>query len=279
LAIYRDFYNYATVEIYVASRERDQMKDKTGMHFTLYPSVDIVEGSALTSRTAISVTLGTQIKKERIGNPIDIALAYQDAGAQWIHVVDLDAAAGKGKNRNTVIALLKRVTANVQVCGGIRHDIDVAELIDAGCKRINIGTAALENPGWCESLFERYGDKIAIALDVKMSPSGYQLATRGWNHVTGDLWSEIAKLDRLGCPRYVVTDVDRGGNMNHPNFRLLEAVIEKTTKPVISGGGVSSLEDIHALAEMNVEGTVLGQALHIRSLSYTDIKRALRPAD
>ncbi|MDR5759941.1 HisA/HisF-related TIM barrel protein [Caballeronia sp. LZ035] len=246
------------------------------MRFTLYPSVDIVNAHALTSRTAIAATLGHDMKAERLGSPIDLALAFQDAGARWIHVVDLDAAAGKGSNRHLVFELLKQVRANVQVCGGIRTENDVAQLIDAGCGRINIGTAALENPHWCESLFKRYGEKIAIALDVRESDSGYRLTSRGWNDESGDVWPKLALLDQLGCPRYVVTDVNRGGNMNHPNLRLLEAMTKRTSRPIVSGGGVSSIDDIFALKAIEVEGTVLGQALHCGSLSYGEIEAQLR---
>ncbi|MDR5837737.1 HisA/HisF-related TIM barrel protein [Caballeronia sp. LZ034LL] len=245
------------------------------MSFTLYPSVDIVASNALTSRTAIAATLGHDMKAEQLGSPVDLALAFQDAGARWIHVVDLDAAAGKGNNRHLIIELLKRVKANVQVCGGIRTESDVAQLIDAGCARINIGTAALDNPHWCETLFRRYGEKIAIALDVRESDSGYTLTSRGWNDESGDLWPKLATLDELGCPRYVVTDVNRGGTMNHPNLRLLEAMKKRTCKPIVSGGGVSSIGDIFALEAIGVEGTVLGQALHCGSLSYGEIEAQL----
>ncbi|WP_237387582.1 HisA/HisF-related TIM barrel protein [Xenorhabdus sp. Sc-CR9] len=242
--------------------------------FEIFPSVDIVDGIAMTSNSAIRLTRGESPTLRRpLGTPADVALAWQNAGAKWIHVVDLDAASGKGSNSHLIADVLDAVDINVQVCGGIRDEEILRRTLATGCQRVNIGTAALEKPDWCAKAIAEYGDKIAIALDVKCTPEGYQLATHGWNVSNGNLWDVLERLDKQGCQRYVVTDVGRGGMMSSPNFTLLREVCEKTASPVVAGGGVSSIDDLCTLADMSylgVEGAILGQALHIGKVSLED---------
>ncbi|TDB55715.1 HisA/HisF-related TIM barrel protein [Photorhabdus luminescens] len=242
--------------------------------FEIFPSVDIVDGIAMTSNSAIRLTRGESPTLRRpLGTPAEVALAWQNAGAKWIHVVDLDAASGRGSNSHLIADVLAAVNINVQVCGGIRDETILRKVLATGCQRVNLGTAALENPDWCARAIAEYGDKIAIALDVKNTSEGYQLATHGWNVSKGNLWDVLERLDKQGCQRYVVTDVERGGMMSSPNFTLLQEVCAKTSSPVIAGGGVSSLDDLRALADLStigVEGAILGQALHIGKVPLED---------
>ncbi len=242
--------------------------------FEIFPSVDIVDGIAMTSNSAIRLTRGESPTLRRpLGTPAEVALAWQNAGAKWIHVVDLDAASGRGSNSHLIADVLAAVDINVQVCGGIRDETILRKVLATGCQRVNLGTAALENPDWCARAIAEYGDKIAIALDVKSTSEGYQLATHGWNVSKGNLWNVLERLDKQGCQRYVVTDVERGGMMNSPNFTLLQEVCAKTSSPVIAGGGISSLDDLRALADLStigVEGAILGQALHIGKVPLED---------
>ncbi|MBS9439075.1 1-(5-phosphoribosyl)-5-((5-phosphoribosylamino)methylideneamino)imidazole-4-carboxamide isomerase [Photorhabdus noenieputensis] len=242
--------------------------------FEIFPSIDIVDGIAMTSNSAIRLTRGESPTLRRpLGTPAEVALAWQNAGAKWIHVVDLDAASGRGSNSHLIADVLAAVNINVQVCGGIRDETILRKVLATGCQRVNLGTAALENPDWCARAIAEYGDKIAIALDVKSTPEGYQLATHGWNVSKGNLWDVLERLDKQGCQRYVVTDIERGGMMSSPNFTLLQEVCAKTSSPVIAGGGVSSLDDLRALADLStigVEGAILGQALHIGKVPLED---------
>ncbi|MCC8374498.1 MULTISPECIES: HisA/HisF-related TIM barrel protein [Photorhabdus] len=242
--------------------------------FEIFPSVDIVDGIAMTSNSAIRLTRGESPTLRRpLGTPAEVALAWQNAGAKWIHVVDLDAASGRGSNSHLIADVLAAVDINVQVCGGIRDETILRKVLATGCQRVNLGTAALEHPDWCARAIAEYGDKIAIALDVKNTSEGYQLATHGWNVSKGNLWDLLERLDKQGCQRYVVTDVERGGMMSSPNFTLLQEVCAKTSSPVIAGGGVSSLDDLRALADLStigVEGAILGQALHIGKVPLED---------
>ncbi|MEQ2024826.1 HisA/HisF-related TIM barrel protein [Xenorhabdus szentirmaii] len=242
--------------------------------FEVFPSVDIVDGVAMTSNSAIRLTRGesTTLRKP-LGTPAEVALEWQNAGANWIHVVDLDAASGRGCNSHLIAEVIAAVDINVQVCGGIRNETILSQVLATGCQRVNLGTAALENPIWCAKAIEKYGDKIAIALDVRNTSKGYQLATHGWNVNKGNLWEVLERLDKEGCQRYVVTDVERGGMMSSPNFELLRQVCEKTSAPVVAGGGVSSIDDLSTLAAMSdlgVKGAILGQALHIGKVSLED---------
>ncbi|EGR1263685.1 1-(5-phosphoribosyl)-5-[(5-phosphoribosylamino)methylideneamino] imidazole-4-carboxamide isomerase [Vibrio cholerae] len=232
--------------------------------FKLYPSIDIVGGKALTSRSAINITLGITEEKTYLGEVFEVAELHFQSGAKWIHIVDLDAASGVGSNQRLIMDLVKHFSEKVQtqVCGGIRSNEILEQYILAGCSRVNISSMIFDKPKLCGKLLKKYGGKIAIALDVKLVNQEYKLATRGWNNLQGNLWTTLDWLDNSGCQRYVLTDVDRGGSLNHPNFSLLEQVLTKTSTPIISGGGLCSLDDIDRLYQIGIEGAVLGQLIH-----------------
>jgi phosphoribosyl isomerase A len=221
----------------------------------LLPAVDVAAGRA------VRLVQGEAGSETVYGVPRDAALAWQSAGAEWIHVVDLDAAFGRGSNHAVLAEVVGVLDIAVEVSGGIRDDASLEAAFATGCARVNIGTAALENPDWTARAITRYGDKVAVGLDVR----GTMLAARGWTHEGGDLWEVLDRLDRDGCARYVVTDVTRDGTMSGPNLTLLRSVCQRTDRPVIASGGVAGLIDIAALRSLvplGVEGAIIGKALY-----------------
>jgi 1-(5-phosphoribosyl)-5-[(5-phosphoribosylamino)methylideneamino] imidazole-4-carboxamide isomerase/N-(5'phosphoribosyl)anthranilate isomerase len=195
------------------------------------------------------------------GNPLDVALEFQAAGAEWLHLVDLDAAFGRGENSALLAEVVGKLDIKVELSGGIRDDESLRRALATGCTRINLGTAALENPEWTAKIISEFGDRIAVGLDVR----GHVLAARGWTKEGGDLFETIERLERDGCARYVVTDVTKDGTLQGPNVQLLQEVCAVTKKPVVASGGISSLADIESLMALNamgVEGAIVGKALY-----------------
>ena len=221
----------------------------------LLPAIDVKDGRA------VRLVQGELSKESIYGAPLEVALEFQNAGAQWIHLVDLDAAFGRGDNSALLAEIVGTVDIKVELSGGIRDDDSLARAIATGCKRINLGTAALENPEWTARVISQYGDLIAVGLDVR----GHTLAGRGWTSEGGDLFETIQRLDRDGCARYVVTDVTKDGTLAGPNIELLKSVCEATKKPVIASGGISNLKDIAdlaALTSIGIEGAIIGKAIY-----------------
>lgn len=222
----------------------------------LLPAVDLVNGQA------VRLTQGEAGTEKSFGDPVEAALDFASQGAEWIHLVDLDAAFGRGNNAHVIKRLIKSAKGlNIELSGGIRDDASLALAFEAGATRVNIGTAAIENPEWTASAINRYGDGIAVGLDVR----GTTLAARGWTEMGGDLWEVLARLEQAGCARYVVTDVSKDGMLTGPNIELLTEVLKKTERPVVASGGVSHLDDIAALRELvplGLEGAIVGKALY-----------------
>ncbi len=239
------------------------------MTLTLLPAVDVADGQA------VRLVQGEAGTETSYGNPLEAALAWQSAGAEWIHLVDLDAAFGRGSNRELLREVTGRLDVKVELSGGIRDDASLRAALDTGCARVNIGTAALENPEWCRKILSEFGDRIAVGLDVR----GTTLAARGWTQEGGDLWEVLERLEKDGCPRYVVTDVTKDGTLRGPNVELLREVCRRTDKPVVASGGVSSLEDLRALAALvpeGVEGAIVGKALYARAFTLEEALEAVR---
>jgi 1-(5-phosphoribosyl)-5-[(5-phosphoribosylamino)methylideneamino] imidazole-4-carboxamide isomerase/N-(5'phosphoribosyl)anthranilate isomerase len=229
----------------------------TSPALVLLPAVDVADGQA------VRLTQGAAGTETSYGNPVDAANEWVEQGAEWIHLVDLDAAFGRGNNYE----LLKRVVANtpssvnIELSGGIRDDASLAAALETGCRRVNLGTAALEDPEWADAVIRSHGDRIAVGLDVR----GTTLAARGWTREGGDLWQVLERLEAAGCERYVVTDVNKDGMLNGPNLELLRSMCERTDKPVIASGGVSNLQDLsdlRTLVPLGVEGAIVGKALY-----------------
>lgn len=232
----------------------------------LLPAVDVADGQAV---RLVQGELGTETS---YGSPLDAALAWQEQGAEWIHLVDLDAAFGKGSNRE----LLKEVTAKldikVELSGGIRDDQTLNDALATGAARINLGTAALEDPDWTAKVIAQHGDKIAIGLDVR----GRNLAARGWTKEGGELIETLQRLDKDNAARYVVTDVTKDGTLQGPNTALLREILDYTKKPVIASGGIAQLSDIAELRQLTnigVEGAIVGKALYAQKFTLKDALR------
>ena len=233
------------------------------MKFTLLPAVDVKDGKA------VRLVQGKAGSETVYGSPLDAAQTWVNQGAEWIHLVDLDAAFGTGNNSALIAHVVERVGREVKVelSGGIRSDESLKAALATGCARVNLGTAALEDPDWTEAVIAEYGDRIAVGLDVK----GHKLAARGWTTEGGDLWETIGRLDAAGWTRYVVTDVEKDGMMRGPNFHLLKQVTEATRSRVIASGGIHRLEDLHKLAEMKgIEGAIVGKALYEQAFSLPE---------
>ena len=231
----------------------------------LLPAVDIADGKA------VRLTQGEAGTETNYGDPVAAAQDWTSQGAEWIHLVDLDAAFGRGNNHAMVKRVIRNVRGDVSVelSGGIRDDESLEAALATGAKRINLGTAALENPEWAAHVIAEYGEAIAVGLDVR----GTTLAARGWTKDGGDLWTVLERLEAAGCPRYVVTDVTKDGTMQGPNVELLRQVMERTDKPVIASGGVSSLDDLIALRELvphGLEGAIVGKALYNNAFTLAE---------
>ena len=221
----------------------------------LLPAVDVAGGQA------VRLVQGAAGSETSYGDPLEAALAWQSAGAEWLHLVDLDAAFGRGANAELLAQVVGKLDVKVELSGGIRDDGSLERALSTGCARVNIGTAAMENPDWVREVIAKHGDKIAIGLDVR----GRTLAARGWTREGGDLYEALDRLDAEGCARYVITDVLKDGMLKGPNLDLYRDVCSRTKAPVVASGGVSSLEDLRALAGLTpigVEGAIVGKALY-----------------
>ncbi|HLL65971.1 MAG TPA: bifunctional 1-(5-phosphoribosyl)-5-((5-phosphoribosylamino)methylideneamino)imidazole-4-carboxamide isomerase/phosphoribosylanthranilate isomerase PriA [Micromonosporaceae bacterium] len=238
------------------------------MALTLLPAVDVANGQA------VRLVQGAAGSETTYGDPLDAALAWQREGAQWIHLVDLDAAFGRGSNAELLADVVRRLDVAVELSGGIRDDASLRAALSTGAARVNLGTAALEDPDWCDAVCGEYGDRIAVGLDVR----GHTLAARGWTAEGGDIFEVMERLERAGCTRYVVTDVLRDGTLTGPNLTLLLEVCGRTDRPVIASGGVSTLDDLRQLAALEpvgVEGVIVGKALYAGAFTVAEALKAL----
>ena len=229
----------------------------------LLPAVDVADGQA------VRLVQGEAGSETSYGDPLAAALAWQDAGAEWVHLVDLDAAFGRGSNREQLADVVGRLDVDVELSGGIRDDASLAAALATGCRRVNLGTAALEDPGWTARVIAEHGDRVAVGLDVR----GTTLAARGWTQEGGDLWTTLERLDRDGCARYVVTDVTKDGTLRGPNLDLLAEVCARTSAPVVASGGISSLADLvalRALVGQGLEGAIVGKALYAEAFTLPE---------
>ena len=232
------------------------MNDNTSTtRLELLPAIDVKGGKA------VRLVQGELSAESQYGDPREVALEFLAAGAEWIHLVDLDAAFGIGSNAELLEEVIKSVDLRVELSGGIRDDATLRRALATGCERVNLGTAALEDPEWTAKAISEFGDRIAVGLDVR----GHTLAARGWTREGGDLFETIERLDRDGCSRYIVTDVAKDGTLTGPNLELLREVCAATSKPIVASGGVSSLADLQAikgLTGIGVEGSIVGKALY-----------------
>ena len=234
----------------------------------LLPAVDVRDGQA------VRLVHGESGTETSYGSPLDAALAWQSAGAEWLHLVDLDAAFGTGDNREQITAVVRAMDIRVELSGGIRDDGTLAAALATGCTRVNLGTAALESPEWVAQVIAEHGDRIAVGLDVR----GTTLRGRGWTRDGGELYPPLERLDAEGCARYVVTDINKDGTLQGPNLDLLRSVCAATERPVVASGGVSSLDDLRALGglvELGVEGAIVGKALYAKAFTLEEALQAV----
>ncbi|MEW2382089.1 bifunctional 1-(5-phosphoribosyl)-5-((5-phosphoribosylamino)methylideneamino)imidazole-4-carboxamide isomerase/phosphoribosylanthranilate isomerase PriA [Micromonospora sp. NPDC047707] len=241
------------------------------MSLTLLPAVDVADGQA------VRLVQGAAGSETTYGDPLDAALAWQRDGAEWIHLVDLDAAFGRGSNAHLLAEVVRQLDVKVELSGGIRDDESLRAALGTGAARVNIGTAALEDPEWCDRVCGEFGDRVAIGLDVR----GRTLSARGWTRDGGDLWEVLERLDKAGASRYVVTDITKDGTMRGPNLDLLREVCARTDAPVIASGGVSTLDDLRALAALEpvgVEGVIAGKALYAGAFTVAEALETLAAA-
>ena len=226
----------------------------------ILPAIDIKDGRA------VRLFQGELAKESNYGLPVEVAKEFSAEGASWIHLVDLDAAFGIGSNFELIQEVISSVDIKVELSGGIRDDDSLKRALSTGCNRVNLGTAAIENPEWTAKVIGQYGEKIAVGLDVR----GHTLATRGWTEQGGDLFEMISKLDAAGCSRYIVTDVTKDGTLTGPNLDLLREVCAATSAPVIASGGISELQDLinlRAMTNLGVEGAIVGKAIYSGAFS------------
>src|ERR1700744_5241697 len=243
------------------------------MPLILLPAVDVVDGRA------VRLVQGKAGSETEYGSAGGAALGWQRDGAERIHLVDLDAAFGRGSNRELLAEVVGKLDVQVEMSGGIRDDASLSAALATGCARVNVGTAALENPAWCARAIAEHGDKVAVGLDVQLVDGGHRVRGRGWETDGGDLWEVLERLDGEGCSRFVVTDVTKDGTLGGPNLDLLSRVAEKTDIPVIASGGVSSLDDLRAIATLagqGVEGAIVGKALYAGRFSLPEALAAVR---
>ncbi|MGW4499787.1 bifunctional 1-(5-phosphoribosyl)-5-((5-phosphoribosylamino)methylideneamino)imidazole-4-carboxamide isomerase/phosphoribosylanthranilate isomerase PriA [Micromonospora sp. NPDC004336] len=241
------------------------------MSLTLLPAVDVADGQA------VRLVQGAAGSETTYGDPLEAALAWQRDGAEWIHLVDLDAAFGRGSNAHLLAEVVRQLDVQVELSGGIRDDESLQAALGTGAARVNIGTAALEDPVWCDRICGEYGDRVAIGLDVR----GRTLSARGWTRDGGDLYEVLERLDKAGAARYVVTDITKDGTMRGPNLDLLREVCSRTDAPVIASGGVSTLDDLRALATLEsigVEGVIAGKALYAGAFTVAQALETLATA-
>ena len=243
------------------------MAQNENTKLTLLPAVDVADGQA------VRLTQGAAGTETTYGSPLEAALEWQRAGAEWIHLVDLDAAFGRGSNFEILKEVTGAVDVNVELSGGIRDDESLERALSTGCRRVNIGTAALENPQWCEEIIAKYGDRVAIGLDTREIDGEWRLRGRGWTSDGGDLWEVLERLDSQGVSRLVVTDVSRDGMLSGPNIDLLRDVSAATDAPVVASGGISSLDDLRALRQIvdeGVDSAIVGTALYAGKFTLSE---------
>jgi 1-(5-phosphoribosyl)-5-[(5-phosphoribosylamino)methylideneamino] imidazole-4-carboxamide isomerase/N-(5'phosphoribosyl)anthranilate isomerase len=233
-------------------------------YLELLPAVDVADGKA------VRLTQGEAGSETDYGDPVEAAMTWIQAGAEWIHLVDLDAAFGRGNNRAIMREVVNAASSvKIELSGGIRDDASLEAALEAGATRVNLGTAALEDPEWTERVIKRFGDFVAVGLDVR----GTTLAARGWTQEGGDLYEVLSRLEQAGCSRYVVTDVTKDGTLKGPNLELLKSVMQHTKQPVVASGGISSLQDItdlHALVALGLEGAILGKSLYANKFTLEE---------
>jgi len=238
----------------------------------LLPAVDVEGGQA------VRLVQGEAGTATGYGDPLAAALAWQEAGAEWVHLVDLDAAFGRGSNRELLADVVARLDVRIELSGGIRDDDSLRAALATGCARVNLGTAAMEQPGWVAQVIAEHGDRVAVGLDARLEGDAWRLRGRGWTSDGGELFEALERLDKEGCARYVITDVAKDGMLRGPNVELYRQVCAVTDRPLVASGGVSTLDDLRALralVPLGVEGAIVGKALYSGAFTLEEALEAV----
>ena len=229
--------------------------------FTVLPAIDVKSGKS------VRLSKGDLKQSSSEVDPLEVALEFQQIGAKWIHLVDLDLAFGMGYNTELLSKIVGSVNMKVQVSGGIKDEESFNRALSTGCQRINISCAAIEDFDWLESKLQRNEIEISIALDIDAD----QVKPRGSNKVAGQLWPTLEKLDAAGCNRYSITDINRDGNLKGPNLELLSSIAQRTNKPLIASGGIASVADLVSLQQISsVDSAIVGKALYTGAMELSD---------
>lgn len=242
------------------------------MTFTLLPAVDVVDGQA------VRLDRGEAGTEKSYGTPLESALTWQEQGAKWLHFVDLDAAFGRGSNHELMAEITRTLDIKVELTGGIRDDASLERALATGAERINIGTAALQQPEWIAKVLREYGDRVAVDIAVQEIDGQLRARGNGWVSDGGDLWEVLERLDSAGCQRFIVTDVSRDGMLSGPNIELLRDVSAATDAAVTASGGISSLDDVLAVSRHQDEGidsVIIGKALYENRFTLTEALAAV----
>jgi phosphoribosylanthranilate isomerase len=220
----------------------------------LYPAVDIKSGKAA------RLTKGQIDSTENFGDPAEVVNQFIEAGSKWIHLVDLDAAFGTGTNKEIIKEITSFPNIAFQLSGGINNQTSLDFAISTNANQINLATSALHDLKWVEEVMQKYGSRLSVSLDVDAGSN--QLIARGSGDNLGNLFQMIKRLDSIGCHRYILTDINADGALTGSNFDLIEKVTAVTDAAIISSGGVSSIDDLLKLRELQIAGVVLGKALY-----------------
>lgn len=240
--------------------------------FTLLPAVDVVDGHA------VRLDQGEAGTEKSYGSPLDAALEWQAQGAEWLHFVDLDAAFNRGSNHDLMAEITSQLDIKVELTGGIRDDASLKRALDTGATRVNIGTAALENPEWIAKVLETHGDRVAVDIAVREIDGEWRTRGNGWVSDGGDLWEVLERLDSAGCSRFIVTDVSKDGTLMGPNVNLLREVAAATDAKIVASGGISTLDDVVELSRYITEGidsAIIGKALYEGRFTLRDALSAI----
>ena len=225
----------------------------------LLPAIDVTGGQAVRLSSG-SVDEGSW------GSPIDVARSFHEAGARWVHLVDLDLAFGRGENSELLARVIREVPVRVELSGGITSRAAIEAGLAMGPERVNIATQAFDDIDTVCEAIDAFGERVVVCLDVR----GDRLAARGGSGEGGNVWEALRVLDEAGVARLVVTDVTRDGQMNGSNRELLARVADQTPACIIASGGVNSLADIEALRALGIEGAIVGKALYQGAFTLAD---------
>ncbi len=238
--------------------------------FALFPAVDLRSGRCVRLEQGAA-------ERENVyaTDPFAVMERFRDAGAEWVHVVDLDAAFGEGSNRPLIRDLVKRVAVAVQSGGGVRSLKDVEEMLHAGVARVVLGTVAVEQPELVHRAVQRWGaERIAVGIDAR----GRQVASRGWRTQSSiDVVALGSRLVDAGIRTLIFTDIERDGMFTGPNLELAAELARSAGAEVIVSGGVRDIADLVASAESGAVGAIVGKALYEGRIELGEALARTRP--